>query len=84
MMYKIKPCANINVSQGIGGIKYLLWGLGTIIKGVFGILANTFPDTVNPLLSPPSLISPPLFRGGKLISPPFPSPILILHKKIND
>ena len=31
-MYKIKPCTNINVSQGIGGIKYLLWGLGTIIE----------------------------------------------------
>lgn len=31
---KIKPCTNINVSQGIGGIKYLLWGLGTIIEGV--------------------------------------------------
>ena len=50
--------------------------------------------TVNPLLSPPSQISPPplsnkppLFRGGKLISPPSllspppPPPILILHKK---
>ena len=51
--------------------------------------------TVNPLLSLPFPNKPPLFRGGKLISPPSlliphppnsppPPAILILHKKIND
>ena len=47
-------------------------------------------NTVNPLLSPPSQISPPPFQRRKVNKPPLsikpplpPPPILILHKKIN-
>ena len=56
------------------------------------LIKDLISNTVNPLLSPPLSNKPPLFRGGKLISPPSllspppppPPPILILHKKIND
>ena len=43
---------------------------------------TTDANTVNPLFSPPSPISPPpLFRGGKLISPPLPLPQSLFFTK---